>query len=701
MTPVLAYADPWVVAPGDTVQFRCAAAQTATVQATIERIVCAGAPPPGPGPAAACEPVALLQPNALVLHPWHFDPGNWVDQDVSAALRASAQFSIGLALSPWSWPQAEATLADFGLAQLVLDGHGLISLRDALGLRALCRAPALRAWGAVVLTVDRVARRLHCRSQYATGLGTQRRWLSNADETMTTDAAFALGERVRWGEGFDGRLDRAVLAPGVSELMGHLQGASPLAPGSESPAFTSRGPHDPLTQVRGVAWSGRCFAPAMAPAEYSAAHFHSDDLRDAGWASSSQWQVPVDATSGAYALRVDSGPAPQRFVFFVSGATRPRHRLAVWLPTYSYLAYANAPDPMRGPPLGARNWAVESLLAALHPACGRSLYEKHADGLGVHLSSDRRPILSAMPGHRPWQFTADSLLLAWLHAQGLEHDVITDHDVQRDGAAALAPYAAVLTGHHPEYTSSRMWDAMAAWMDAGGRLMYLGGNGFYHRIAVSADGRTIEARRAEDGTRPFIGEPGEYHFALPAHDEDRPGAELGGLWRRLGRPPQSLVGVGMAAQGFDSPAGHYRRRPESRDPAVAWVFDGVDSDTFGHAGLLGGGAAGWEIDRLDPALGTPNSTWWLASSEGHGPDMVRTKEELLSTIALHPDRKARADLVLLPRGERGGAVFAVGSMCWIGALAPDAGVARITRNVIDGFLAGVPVPPSPYGAALR
>jgi N,N-dimethylformamidase len=699
MVSVLAYADPWVVAPGDTVRFRCAAAQPANVGAAIERILCASVAPQGPP--LDCEPVALPVPATLALLQWQFQAGNRVDQTVSMALRAAPQFSVGLALSPWRWPDDEATLVDLGTAKLVLGRHGVIGLRDALSLRPLCRAPALRQWGVVALTVDRAAGHLRCLSHHATGLGEQRRWLLDTDEAVALDDDFALGLRARWGEGFDGRLDRTVLALGADGMSLYLQGGPCVPPGCEVAHFTSLGPHDPLTQVRGVAWGGRCFVPSLAPHEYSAAHFHSDDLRDAGWASSCHWQVPADAPSGAYALRVDSAPTPQRFVFFVSGAARPRHRLAVWLPTYSYLAYANAPDPMRGPPGGAGCEAVESLLAGLHPACGRSLYEKHADGLGVHLSSDRRPILSAMPGHRPWQFVADSLLLAWLQAQGLEHDLITDHDVQRDGAAALAPYAAVLTGHHPEYTSSRMWDATAQWLDVGGRLLYLGGNGYYHRIAVSADGRTIEARRAEDGTRPFIGEPGEYHFALPAHDDDHPGAELGGLWRRLGRSPQSLVGVGMAAQGFDSPAGHYRRRPESRDPAVAWVFEGVDGETFGHAGLLGGGAAGWEIDRLDPTLGTPLATWWLASSEGHGPDMLRTKEELLSTIALHPDRKARADLVLLPRGERGGAVFSVGSMCWIGALATDDGVARITRNVIDGFLAGVAVPPSPYGAGLR
>ena len=95
-----------------------------------------------------------------------------------------------------------------------------------------------------------------------------------------------------------------------------------------------------------------------------------------------------------------------------------------------------------------------------------------------------------------------------------------------------------------------MLDALADWLDAGGRLMYMGGNGFYWRIAYCPDNPAIiEVRRAEDGTRAWIAEPGEYYHAFTG--------EYGGLWRRIGRPPNQLVGIGFAAQGFDGGT-HYR-----------------------------------------------------------------------------------------------------------------------------------------------
>jgi hypothetical protein len=437
--------------------------------------------------------------------------------------------------------------------------------------------------------------------------------------------------------------------------------------------------------TRGIRWDGRFNTPGQAPDHYSALQLASDEVLDARWPARAHWTVPPDLDSGCYAFRiVDDTGATHHASVFVSGAARPRHRCAVLMSTFTYLAYSNAPEAMRGPDPGGAQRPVEAELDRLHAGLGRSLYERHRDGNGVVWCSSRRPLLSVAPGHRPWGFVADTLLLDWLERSGVAFDVITDHDLHRLGRAALEGFDVVLTGHHPEYFTTPMWDGLWIWLSSGGRLMYLGGNGFYWRTAWCEAAEMIEVRRAEDGTRPHIAPPGESTLAASG--------EPGGLWRRLGRAPQRLVGVGMAAQGFER-ATHYRRRTD--DPEVAWVFDGVPGSTFGHEGTLGGGASGWEIDRLDYELGTPLATWWLASSEHHDPSMLRTKEELLSYIAPFPDAKARSDVVLAPIGD--GDVFSVGSMTWIGSLhgarsdiATD--VARITSNVLHRFLDPTPLP---------
>src|SRR5207249_5773072 len=141
------------------------------------------------------------------------------------------------------------------------------------------------------------------------------------------------------------------------------------------------------------------------------------------------------------------------------------------------------------------------------------------------------------------QLGADMHLLDWLETEGFERDVITDHELHRDGLDLLARYRVVLTGAHPEYWTERMLDALAAYLDGGGRLMYLGGNGFYWVASVDpAQPHVIELRRGISGTRAWESRPGEWYHSTTG--------ELGGIWRVRGWSPQRLVGVGFASQGW-------------------------------------------------------------------------------------------------------------------------------------------------------
>src|SRR5690606_8459617 len=139
-------------------------------------------------------------------------------------------------------------------------------------------------------------------------------------------------------------------------------------------------------------------------------------------------------------------------------------------------------------------------------------------------------------------------------------------------------------------------------------LCYLGGNGFYWKIARPAHmPHMLEIRRAEGGIRAWAAEPGEYYHQLDGG--------YGGMWRRNGCPPQKVGGVGFTVQGvFEGSA--YRRTPESHEPEASWIFQGVDTDRFGDFGLSGGGAAGFELDQVDDRLGTPDGTIVVAASEG-------------------------------------------------------------------------------------
>jgi N,N-dimethylformamidase len=247
----------------------------------------------------------------------------------------------------------------------------------------------------------------------------------------------------------------------------------------------------------------------------------------------------------------------------------------------------------------------------------------------------------------------------------------------------LRPYRAVVTGSHPEYHTPNTLNALQDYVGGGGRLAYLGGNGFYWRIANSPTiPDVVEVRRAEGGIRAWAAEPGDYFHALDGG--------YGGLWRRNGRPPQTLCGVGFSAQGLFE-GSYYRRLPDAADPRAAWIFDGIDDEIIGDFGLSGGGAAGFELDRADFKLGTPPNALILARSEAHQAHFVVVPEELLTHTTTvtgeRPKALIRAEIIYFET-VAGGAVFSTGSITFCGSLSHnnyENNVSRMLENVLTRF----------------
>ena len=375
-------------------------------------------------------------------------------------------------------------------------------------------------------------------------------------------------------------------------------------------------------------------------------------------------------------------------------ATAP---VAFLVSTASYMAYANfKATPQRYTEvMTGRVGVLHPLNFVLdaHPEWGASLYDRHSDGSGICHSSRLRPIMNLQPkyirlsgahGSSLREYNADTHFIGWLEAMGHAYDVITDEDLDAEGVGLLGRYRAVMTCSHPEYTSPAMWDAISAYTSQGGRFMYLGGNGFYWRIAFHSElPGVIEVRRAGPAVRAWGDEPGESHHSFDgAH---------GGLWRNQGRAPQALAGVGFIAQGFELSA-PYRRTAASRDPRVAFMFEKIgDDELIGDFGLEGGGAAGIETDGADHRLGTPPHALIVASSEGHTESFLLVSEQIdvMRPNVSAPDNAAiRADIVLYETlGD--GAVFAVGSIAWAGSLSHDDydnNVSRLTNNVLARFV---------------
>jgi hypothetical protein len=500
-------------------------------------------------------------------------------------------------------------------------------------------------------------------------------------------------------------------APLPTQLHGELIGAWDFSTDISSDKISDTSPflhhgqviNAPARAIPGHNWSGEHHDWKVDPAQWGAIHFHDDDLFDAQWESDFELTIPTTMKSGLYAARLSSGEHSEYVPFAVRPSVGKEAKICFLLPTASYMAYANehfTTNPWGGELMWNRTTVLneDHVFLNEHREYGHSCYDRHSDNSPVYYSSRLRPILNMRPmqqgilggyGSSLWQFNADTHIIDWLTEKNFEFDVITDEDIHYKGVDQLKPYSVVVTGTHPEYYSKEMWDAVYGYTQQGGRLMSMGANGFYWRSSYHPGKRgLLEIRRAEGGSRASEPPTGEYYLSSSG--------ELSGLWRRQGRrSPQVLTGVGFTAEGFDI-SSYYRQMPDRYNPRVEWMFEGIDEqELLGNFGLIGGGAAGLELDRADRNLGTPPHALVVASSEGHSDAYMLVVEELLFNLPGCNGRQCdwvRADICFYET-PNGGAVWSVGSIAFAGSLSHNDyanNISRLTDNVLQRFIDPAP-----------
>jgi len=742
MTRAIGYGDRWSVAPGETVRFMVSCLDGDRYDAQIMRLK-----QPDAGPLAtpfAPEPVAAPCNGP---HSGRYQPipiGSLAVVPPHEALAIAGSFAIATYVYPTTpatgrqailgtWSEATQTGygleigADGALAMLIGAGPGRVtrvSSGGALSLRRwyLAAASFDAKTGRATLWQEPVtAHDFHPEKSIAITAAVPS--APSAAPSPLTFAAWSKGPArgpSAWGDlgfacHFNGRLDRPRLAQGtvdrdgIETLMASptsvegLVGAWDFSRDISTDSIRDLGPwrldgvivNQPTRAMRGYNWSGREVDWTKAPEEYGAIHFHDDDLVDACWAPDFEFTVPADLRSGIYAAKLSA----DNFDFWIPFFVRPprgtaRSKVAFLASTATYTAYLNnvgrflsiVTERYHGRTMVMD--AIDSLLVE-RTDMGLSTYDRHSDGSGVAYSSRLRPVQNFRPTGRHWNFNLDLFIIDWLEKLGGDYDVITEEDLHREGLDLLKPYRVVLTGCHPEYDSLAMLDTLEAYLRRGGRLMYMGGNGFYWRIAHHPTrAGVIEVRRAEGGVRAWDAEPGESHHSFTG--------EYGGLWRRNARAPQRLAGIGFISQGFDH-CSYYRRTAAATDPRVAWAFKGVEDEIIGNFGILQGGAAGLEIDAVDPRLGTPPHALVIARSENHSNTYELVAEEVLvphgaTDAVINPDIHADMTFFETPGG---GAVFSTGSIAYAGSLAWnrfDNNLFRLTTNVLNRLKDPTPFP---------
>jgi hypothetical protein len=241
-----------------------------------------------------------------------------------------------------------------------------------------------------------------------------------------------------------------------------------------------------------------------------------------------------DWPSGLYFARLQAADGRVGFAPFI---LRPRRlglaEVAVVLPTMTWQAYNLRDDDGDGK---GDSWYAD--------------WSHHTVRLG-------RPFLNRGV---PFNFRRYDLpFLHWLAWSGRHVDVLSDADLDRSSAQALArAYRLVIFPGHHEYVTTHEYDTVERYRDLGGHLAFLSANDFFWRVVKQ--GKVIEKTQQ---------------------------------WRDLGRPEAALIGV----QYRGNDRGTHRAPWIVRDSeAVPWLFAGT-----GLADGMPVGSAGIEIDETAAA----------------------------------------------------------------------------------------------------
>jgi N,N-dimethylformamidase len=741
MTQILGYADRISVAPGEIIQFMVSCDQLNNYDVTLVRVIQGDINPVGPGYQEERIPIDLGGPFQGRFQPIH--AGSYALIDDSPVCRKLSSFGMVAAVwptTPGRGPQTIMARRDPKTGagfELYLDETSALCLALSSDTQATVKVstdkPLIeKHWYAVAGTYDaqtgeisvmQQPLRRHPKVDDVGGASSSApAQLSQANVAAPLTLA-ARPSRDRPAERYlNGRIDsprlfsRSIDANEIINLLDvdtaqpDLVAAWDFSIGISTDRIIDVSSHQlhghlinlPTRGVTGRRWCDEEYNWIRHPDHYGAIHFHDDDVYDAGWNVDFSFTIPSSLHSGIYAARLHAGEEEYYVPFCVRPPRgRATEAVAFLLPTASYMAYGNnriGIDVSETELVCGRLIQLSrlDLFMNAHPELGLCFYDLHSDGSGVYYSSRLRPIIDMQPkfighlggvGSNVWQFNADTHILGWLDKLQQPFDVITDEDLNQEGVSLIQGYQVVITGSHPEYYSAAMLDALHAFTEGGGRLMYLGGNGFYWRIAFHPElPGVIECRKSEDGIRAFAPGPGEFYASFTG--------EYTGLWRRNGRAPNTLVGVGMVSQGFDI-SSPYVRTEASRDARAGFIFQGVEDEIIGDFGLSGGGAVGIEVDAANHEWGTPPHALVLASSRVHTDVYLMVPEDMLDPVPGLGGTEAesiRGDMVFFETSN-GGAVFSASSIAWAGSLSHedyDNNVAKITTNVLRRFLDQTP-----------
>lgn len=348
------------------------------------------------------------------------------------------------------------------------------------------------------------------------------------------------------------------------------------------------------------------------------------------WERSAVHELPEDLRSGYYTLELSNELGSFHLPFLVKNKDPEEAEVLVLSSTNTWHAY--------------------------NPSGKASFYRYNLDDSPdrerANFVSFQRP-LTCYSGdtYQGGKFDAELAISHWLDEKGIPYHVVSDLDYHEKQYSA-EDYKVLILNTHPEYWSKPMYDHLEEYLDQGGNLMYLGGNGIYWKVTIK--GEQMECRKSRN-------------------DHVHDGSD-GGKWRHVGRHEANILGVAYTGAGANTSVPYIVVDPDH------WVFEntGVEKGELMGKSLNRGWASGHETDKpvYDPQH-TPENAVLLA--EG----LNKQRKSKLGDPDADIDGGAH---MMYYEHEGGGAVFSAGSINYGGSLMVDSTMEQLTYNVLRRLL---------------
>ena len=471
--PLVGYSDKLSGRPGDRINFMVSSEHKGDFSAELFRSISADPNPQGLGIVEqSCD--EFFPKKSFLSRKQAFHPGSYAISEKSLKITAEDKIIFSVMIYPTLQCANSQSIIEFGQFCLNLNTEGKVVFGSDAGSVTSSNAVSLRSWQRVEAQITKLGQ-ISISLGSLDGSDTFKPTFKqlNSELDLSQNASVVIAGQLN-GDAiincFNGKIEQPEIYEGSNSFASwdfSRNISNMTVPGNGCPNLKLI--NAPTRAVTGAFWDASEMNWQHKPEHYASIAFHEDDIYDFNWEPDFSFAIPSNMPSGIYIMRISCGDDYDAMPFFVCPEKdKPQAKVCVLVSTFTYVIYGNHARPDYDDTWLEKiaDWNAYPHNPAQFQNYGLSTYNNHSDGSGICHASHKRPLFNLRPGYLTFgqancsglrHFQADSHLISWLHAKGIEYEIITDEELHNEGVSAIQSYEALLTGTHPESILMKLW----------------------------------------------------------------------------------------------------------------------------------------------------------------------------------------------------------------------------------------------------